>query len=167
MVASGEEWHVLEFGVAFGHGTSWWLRHHDVALIVTWDGFDRFAGLPQSWRQLPAGTYDARGRTPRIRDNRIVWHPGDVEDTMATMDERRIASGRRFVLFDLDLYHPSKIAWEWLRPHLRPGDILYFDEAYDDDERRLLIEDVLPSGSYSRIGGTPLALALEILAIDV
>jgi hypothetical protein len=166
MQSSAEQWHVLEFGVAFGHATSWWLRHHDKSVIASWDGFDRFEGLPQNWRHLPAGTYDAGGQTPKIEDDRIAWHCGDVEDTIAKMDENRIASGRRFVLFDLDLYEPSKIAWDWLRPHLRTGDFLYFDESYDEDERRLIINDVLPAGSYSRIGGTPLALALEIRSLD-
>ena len=164
--SSGEEWHALEFGVAFGHATCWWLRHHDKSVIATWDGFDRFTGLPRSYRHFSTGSFDTGGKTPRINDDRITWHCGDVEETIGKLDESRIASGQRFVLFDLDLYEPSRVAWEWLRPHLQPGDLLYFDEAYDDNERRLLNEDVLPAGSYSRVAGTAHGIALEVSSIS-
>jgi hypothetical protein len=60
------------------------------------------------------------------------------------------------------VYEPSKVAWDWLRPHLRPGDILYFDEAFDADERRLLDDTVLPAGTFDYIGATDMNLALEI-----
>ncbi len=44
----------------------------------------------------------------------------------------------------------------------RRSDPLYFDEAFDADERRLLDESVLPAGDYSFIGATPIALALRV-----
>ena len=99
------------------------------------------------------------------RDKRITWHVGDLEDTIGEMEAEHIASGRRLAYFDLDLYDPSKVAWEWIRPHLRPGDILYFDEAFDADERRLLDESVLPAGSYDYIGATVMNLAIEVRSL--
>jgi hypothetical protein len=165
MSASGERWHVMEFGVAFGYATHWWLSHHDDTVITTWDGFDRFTGLPEQWRALPAGAFDAAGQPPKIDDARIEWHVGDLEDTIKTMDPTRIASGRRLAYFDFDLYHPSKIAWDWLLPHLRAGDILYFDESFDPDERRLLNESVLPAGTYDYIAATELNLAIEVRSL--
>jgi hypothetical protein len=165
MRASEERWHVLEFGVAFGHATEWWLSHHDETIIATWDGFDRFTGLPHAWRDLPAGAFSADGQPPDLDDKRITWHVGDLEDTIGEMEAEHIASGRRLAYFDLDLYDPSKVAWEWIRPHLRPGDILYFDEAFDADERRLLDESVLPAGSYDYIGATVMNLAIEVRSL--
>ncbi len=44
----------------------------------------------------------------------------------------------------------------------RRSDPLYFDEAFDADERRLRDELVLPAGDYSFIGATPIALALRV-----
>jgi len=63
-------------------------------------------------------------------------------------------------------YEPSKVAWDWLSPHLSPGDILYFDEAIDDDERRLLNESIVPSGIFDCIGTTSLQLAIEVQSIN-
>jgi hypothetical protein len=166
MRASTEAWHVMEFGVAFGHATQWWLKHNDDKVIATWDGFDRFTGLPRAWRDLPAGAFSADGLTPAIDDSRIVWHVGDLEKTIEQMDADRIAPGRRLAYFDFDLYEPSKIAWDWIRPHLRPGDILYFDEAFDADERRLLNESVLPAGMYDYVGATLLNLAIEVRSLN-
>ncbi len=165
MCADGDPWHVMEFGVAFGHATYWWLSRFDEAVIATWDGFDRFTGLPRSWRGLPAGAFDAGGHPPPIDDERISWHVGDVEDTIGMMDSGRIAAGHRLAYFDLDLYEPSRVAWDWLLPHLRPGDILYFDEAFDADERRLLDDCVLPAGKYAYVGATVMSLAVQVLFV--
>lgn len=166
MHASNEPWHGMEFGVAFGHATRWWLGHHNESIIATWDGFDRFTGLPRAWRTLPAGAFSANGQSPAIDDRRVTWHVGDIEDTIGQMDADRIASGRRLGYFDFDLYEPSKVAWDWLLPHLRPGDILYFDEAFDADERRLLNESVLPAGTYNYVGATVLNLAIEVRSLN-
>lgn len=165
MRASREPWHVIELGVAFGDATRWWLANVGPEVIASWDGFDRFTGLPRAWRDLPAGAIDAGGTTPDIADDRVTWHVGDFEDTIRMMDAGKIADGRRLIYFDFDIYEPSKVAWDWVKPHLRPGDILYFDEAFDRDERRLLNEDVVPSGSYDPIGATSMQLALEVWSL--
>jgi hypothetical protein len=70
------------------------------------------------------------------------------------------------VLFDLDIFEPSLVAWQHLRGSLRAGDLLYFDEAFDADERRLLNEYVIPSGEYECVGATPTALGLQVLAMN-
>jgi len=166
MRASGEEWHGMEFGVAYGHASHWWLSHHEPTVIATWDGFDRFTGLPRSWRALPAGMFDADGRPPVLDDDRVDWHIGDVEKTIGRVGTGRITPGRRLVYFDLDVYEPSKVVWDWVRPYLQPGDILYFDEAFDADERRLLNESVIPAGTFDYIGATDMSLAIEVRAMN-
>jgi hypothetical protein len=85
-----------------------------------------------------------------------------VEQTLPQLDRNAIASGSRLVLFDLDLYEPTMMAWTWLRPSLSSGDYLYFDEAFDQDERRVLEEAVLPSGEFTYVGGTGHQLLLQI-----
>lgn len=165
MRASGELWHGLEFGVAFGHASYWWLSNHDERVISTWDGYDRFSGLPRPWRELPSGAFNAEGKTPAIDDVRVAWHVGNIEDTIVKLDASRIANGRRLIYFDLDLYEPSKVAWDSVFPYLKPGDILYFDEAFDGDERRLLNDSIMPAGTYDLIGATDMNLAIEVLSI--
>jgi hypothetical protein len=66
------------------------------------------------------------------------------------------------VLFDLDLYEPSAFALQWLGGHLKRGDLLYFDEAYDPWHERRLLDESLDGGHRLRvIGSTGIALMLE------
>jgi hypothetical protein len=157
---SGRVWHGIEFGVAWGYATGWWLERVPASRLVTWDGFDRFTGLPRAWREHEQGTFDAGGIPPAIDDQRLTWHVGDVEDTVGATDPSRFASGGRLVLFDLDLYEPTVAAWMFVEKLIRPGDLLYFDEAMDEDERRVLVDCVLPTRNFEYIGCTSLALAL-------
>ncbi len=46
--------------------------------------------------------------------------------------------------------------------HLRPGDVLYLDEAGLEDERRVLDEIILPSIGCEPVGATPLGLGLVV-----
>jgi hypothetical protein len=155
----------IEFGVAWGYGTGWWLKRLPSSQL-RWDGFDRFTGLPREWRGMRAGSFDAQGKTPPIDDPRVTWHVGDVEDRVGGLHLNRDDPCQLIVLFDLDIFEPTLTAWSHLRGLLRPGDILYFDEAFDSDERRLLVEYVLPSGTYKFVGASPLALAVEVVATD-
>jgi len=154
---------VLEFGVAWGYATEWWLRAvPDQGLV--WHGFDRFTGLPRAWRRLTEGAFDAQGLPPDLDDPRITWHVGDVEDTLGELSMSELSQRPLVVLFDLDLYEPTAAAWRRLEPVLKGGDLIYFDEAMDEDERKVLEELVLPSGRVRYIGSTPSALALEVTA---
>lgn len=149
----------VEFGVAHGYSTAWWLDR--LGPDSTWDGFDRFTGLPRAWRFLPSGEFDNGGVPPTIDDARVTWHVGDISDTVGELGASR--DGRPWlVLFDLDLYEPSKEAWDYIAPLLVPGDVLYFDEAYDRDERHLIERDVLMHLATEAIGWTPMGLALRV-----
>jgi len=152
---------VLEFGVAWGYATEHWLQLL-AGRDVEWHGFDRFTGLPGGWRGMPEGTFDASGNVPAIDDPRVNWHVGDVEDTIGDLDLSSARDAQWMILFDLDLYEPTALAWRVLAPMLKAGDLLYFDEAIDADERRVLDEMVLTDGIYSPIGATTLALGLEV-----
>jgi hypothetical protein len=157
---------VIELGVAWGYATAYWLESLVAERTdLEWHGFDRFTGLPVAWRRFPAGAFAADG-PPRIDDSRVHWHVGDVEDTLGQLDLSAYADHQKLVLFDLDLYGPTALAWKKLVPVLRPGDLLYFDEALDMDERRVLDEEVLPSGTYDHLGSTSLSLALQVTSLS-
>lgn len=156
--------HGIEFGVAWGYLTNWWISRYSSTLIA-WDGFDRFTGLPRKWRNLPSGSFDAGGNTPKINDNRLTWHIGNLE---ATIDELKIIRDRDyaiFIFFDLDIFEPSLVGWEKMCGHLIAGDILYFDEAMDADERRLLNEFVLPSGRFEFVSANWASLAIKVVVM--
>lgn len=151
----------LEFGVAWGYATHWWVQRL-AGRDVTWHGFDRFTGLPRSWREHEAGAFDAGGNPPAIEDPRIRWHVGDVEDTLGAVDLAAARDAQWLILFDLDIYEPTAFAWDAIAPHLRPGDLMYLDEAMDFDERRVLNEMILPTVECEPVGSTSLALALTV-----
>jgi hypothetical protein len=158
---------VWEFGVRAGYATDWWLKRL-TQKDLKWHGFDRFTGLPRDWRNYKAGDMSAGGTPPVIDDARVRWYIGNVEDTLPKLDIRRDPTVQWIVLFDLDLYEPTSLAWKCLQPHLRAGDLLYFDEAFDDDERRVLNESVIGNSKmlFSVVGCTPIALALRVEAVS-
>ncbi|MEI7715375.1 MAG: class I SAM-dependent methyltransferase [Mycobacterium sp.] len=152
---------MLEFGVAHGYATNWWLNR--LGQNVVWHGFDRFTGLPRAWKDFEKGAFSNDGEPPEITDPRVHWHPGDVEDTLNTVDISLHREGAQWmVLFDLDIYEPTAFAWGLIQEHIRPGDIIYFDEAGDDDERKVLDELVLPSIKCEPIAATPVGLGLVV-----
>lgn len=151
---------VLEFGVAWGYTTGWWLKRLSEK-GVSWIGFDLFSGLPKAWRDLDAGHFDAGGLPPNeIVDTRVAWKVGDVSETVLELDLDDLENRKTLILFDLDLFEPTKNVWEHLRHSLKPGDVIYFDEAFDLDERKVLDEFVLREFEVEVIGSTAMALCL-------
>jgi hypothetical protein len=158
----------LEFGVAWGYATRWWLsRLPDAAL--QWHGFDTFTGLPTTWDRAgltiyDAGSFSAQGNTPPIADPRVRWHVGDVGVTVTEIDWNELGERPLFLFLDFDLYEPTRIALEAALPHLKRGDVLYFDEAFDAwNERKAIDELLLPAFEVECLGSTATALALEIV----
>ena len=146
---------VLEFGVAWGYATNYWLSKNGSG-IQLWHGFDCFTGLPRSWRDLDAGAFDAEGSPPNIIDPRVVWHIGDVEEQLPLLT---IDNNSKLILFDLDLFEPTEFAWLHLRKSLNRGDIVYFDEGFDIDERKVIEDYVLQDFQVTVIGITNTAIA--------
>ena len=121
----------IEFGVAFGE-TAHYLAE-TVKLSYTYHGFDTFTGLPGAWRKLPKGAFNTGGVSPSIGLPNFTFHKGLISETISQLDFS--SPGRKVVLFDFDLFEPTLFALEYISDHLRSGDIVYFDEAFDADER--------------------------------
>lgn len=151
-------WRVYEFGVAYGYTTNYWLSSRS-SEIVCWNGFDRFLGLPRPWRDLPMNAFEANGRPPEIEDPRVTWFVGNVEDQLPKV---KIEFGPNLIIFDLDVYEPTEFAWSFLLPHLHPGDLVYFDEAYDSDERRVITDNVQKHFALETVGFTHTAIAFKL-----
>ncbi len=162
---ANNELYGYEFGVAYGYLTNWWLNR--CPSIIKWFGFDTFTGLPEAWLHFDQGAFDAKGKPPEIDDQRISWIIGKVEETFTPETFSELAascsdSGTRIFLFDMDLYQPTRQALDTILPRLKKGDILYFDEAGDLDERRAIMDvcDILRE-TTNLIGYTPMAMALR------
>ena len=167
----------IELGVASGYLTGWWLSPLRESLSIrkySYHGFDSFEGLPAKWKDLEVGAFSTAGKVPSIDNSELRFHIGLVEDTLNVDQAKKIFSkNQTVVFFDLDLFGPSYHAYSVLKPHLKVNDIIYFDEARDADERKLLEMHIMKdfllipiSASYSNvafsIAGSRLKLEMDV-----
>jgi len=115
--------------------------------------------LPRGWRDLKPGTFDAGGDVPALSDNRLEFIVGDVEETVSRV---QIGVETNVLLFDLDLFEPSLFCYRQFSPHLKKGDLLYFDEAFDNDERQIIQNYLNLEFNLKLIGYTHSACAFMI-----
>lgn len=139
----------LEFGVAWGYATKKMLDlFNDNGFQISGEnsnsnvkhlGFDLFSGLPKFFRQYPQG-YFATNDVPQIPGANFV--KGFVQETLKPeiLKLNPKDYDRVVIFFDLDLYEPTKFAMEALRDFVTPGTFIYFDELFDFEERRVLLE---------------------------
>ena len=158
----------LEFGVAGGRATKWW--NATGVPFAAWHGFDTFEGLPVAWKRgditvMAAGEFTpagGAGAVPNLEaDFLYSWHRGLIEDTLPPFDRPDTSL---FVLIDVDLLAPAADVLEWLLAKGKPGDIVYFDEAFDPWDEGLAIRNALAAGLKIRaLGYTGSALLIELL----
>jgi hypothetical protein len=116
----------LEFGVFKGRTTRYWsakLRHPDTRL----HGFDSFIGLPEEWADQDSGKiFNASGEIPVIADPRVRFFKGWFDQVLpqyVVPDHEQL-----ILIMDADLYSSTSYVLRHLRPHIRPGTLIYFDE---------------------------------------
>jgi hypothetical protein len=159
----------LEFGVSEGDATLWWLRSG--VAFAAWHGFDTFEGLPESWDRagvpvMSAGMFAPRrgaGSVPQLTAGfPHRWHRGLIEETLPVFPR---PDAPLFVLIDVDLLAPAAVVLEWLTVNGRPGDLVYFDEAFDPWNEGLALRRALEHGLKVRaLGHTGSCLLVELVA---
>jgi hypothetical protein len=141
---------VLEFGVAEGDATHWWAEHDPG--FRAWHGFDTFSGLPTAWARagvpvMAAGVFmpsNGVGAVPEpVAPYPFTWHTGLIQDTLPSFIR---PEAPLFVLVDVDLLEPTVEILDWLRVNGRPGDIVYFDEAFDPWNEGMALRRAIESG---------------------
>jgi hypothetical protein len=116
----------LEFGVFKGRTTRYWsakLRNPDARL----HGFDSFEGLPEEWADHGKGRiFNASGQVPVIADPRVQFFKGWFNQVLPNyvIPEH----DRLILIMDADLYSSTSYVLHHLRPYIRPGTLIYFDE---------------------------------------
>ena len=105
-------------------------------------GFDTFTGLPDSWREISAGTYSSFGSVPKIKGGNFIV--GKFEDTLPDFfaKKRSLAS---LINFDADLYSSTLCALNYTKNIIDKKTILIFDEflmnkEWEEDEFKALNE---------------------------
>jgi O-methyltransferase len=147
----------LEFGVYKGQSMRSWVSRisHLGSRFV---GFDTFTGLPERWRRSePKGWFNADGITPNMNDTRATFEVGLFQDTLPGFVKRADLSRRLVFNMDADLFTSTFYVLATFAPHLKPGDIFFFDEfscpldeyrAFDDFIRCFHFK-------YEVLGATP------------
>jgi hypothetical protein len=135
----------MEFGVWQGASLREWagLLSHPESLL---HGFDSFEGLPEKWHEYAGkGYFSTDGRLPEIVDPRVQLFPGWFEEVLPHYQP---PPHEVLVLnLDADLYSSTICVLHSLRPWIRPGTYVYFDEFCNrDHELRAFDEFLADSG---------------------
>lgn len=163
-ILNENNWVGFEFGVASGVATKTILKMPYSKNCLRWNGFDTFYGLPTKWGDLPKGAFSTNGTPPRIANTLVRWHIGNIEQTCERIREFDFLDKNFLVIFDFDLYDATKAAWDVIKNYLKPGDIVYFDEAYEADEAKIINEiNSSKRISLRAFGFTTMGIAFEVL----
>ena len=157
------EWVGFEFGVASGDATKTFMRMSYSRNCLQWNGFDTFHGLPSAWGDLPQGAFSTNGKTPKIKNKIVNWHIGLIEDTSSIIPKLKYLEKNFIIIFDFDLYTATKTAWDEISKYLKRGDIIYFDEAYEVDEDRVINEIQNASLKLKILGFTAMGIAFQVI----
>ena len=147
-----------EFGVAFGETARYLTQNTKVHFV--YHGYDTFEGLPKAWRRLPKGAITNHGKLPDIHGNNINFHKGLIQETIDSVDFS--VPGIKCFLFDFDLYEPTLFAYKHVKNQLNPGDIVYFDEAFDSDERVIIENYFLNDFTFKVLGASVFGIAFQL-----
>ena len=115
----------VEFGVAYGESIRYWSRELKNPTSV-FHGFDSFEGLPEEAGPWYKGQFDASGCVPIIDDSRVSFFKGWFDQVLP-----RYCMPAHDVLvinMDADLYSSTIYVLNYLRPYIKPGTLIYFDE---------------------------------------
>jgi hypothetical protein len=109
-------------------------------------GFDSFEGLPEAGAVWSKGEFDVGGNMPQIPDPRVQFHKGwfdQVLPSFAIPDHEVLV-----VNIDADLYSSTIFVLNCLKPHLKPGSFIYFDDMPAiDHEARAIHEYLAETGA--------------------
>lgn len=118
----------LEFGVFDGTSIN------DFAKILKSKkiyGFDSFYGLKEDWTgtDVEQGFFNLNGQMPRVLYN-VELIKGWVQDTLKTFLQTHKPE-INFAHMDLDTYESTKFVLQEIKPYLKRGSILLFNEFYN------------------------------------
>ncbi|SIT09144.1 Macrocin-O-methyltransferase (TylF) [Roseivivax lentus] len=156
-----------EFGVWRGHGVNLFAKQLPDTTI--W-GFDSFEGLEEDWtghaKGGQAGRFTLKGQLPEVAEN-VALVKGWVQDTVPDWLARHPEAQVTFAHLDLDTYTPTRFVLGALRPRLRAGSVVLFDELYGYPGWRhhewKAMQEVLAEDAYRFLAFSEQAVGIEIL----
>ena len=119
----------LEFGVYKGESFAVWVRNNKNPESL-FTGFDTFTGIPEDWGKEKKGSYSASGHLPDIRDSRVRFEVGLIQDTLPGYLSNLQKGVKKVIHIDVDLYNATLFSLIYLQPFIEKGDILIFDDFF-------------------------------------
>lgn len=150
----------LEFGVAGGTSIRWWSEHllHPETRL---HGFDSFEGLPETAGVWTKRQFNTGGQIPVIDDARVQFFRGWFHETLPGYVPP--AHDVLMVNMDADLYSSTIYVLRYLRPHIRKGTFIYFDEInHPEHEQRAFEEFLQESGTSFRLVAADWSMAFSL-----
>ena len=95
-------------------------------------GFDSFYGLKEDWigtAEFEKGYFNLDGKMPQVKNN-VILIKGWVQDTVNNFLKQNNPE-ICFAHMDLDTYESTKFVLSQIKPYLKKGSILLFNEFYN------------------------------------
>lgn len=116
---------ILDLGVYQGASTRTLAGIHPHKTI---HGFDSFEGLPEDWGHHGKGSFgEVKGALPNVPDN-VELHKGWFDDTLPGWLAQHNEQPISLLRVDCDLYSSTRKVLTVLRPLIRSGTWILFDE---------------------------------------
>ena len=159
----------VEFGVATGAGCRLFAKFLGPR-GKHMHGFDSFVGLEEDWtgwhNGRAAGAFSQQGELPKVPDN-VTLVPGWIQDTLPGYLSDTGDYPFSFIHMDMDTYTPTLHALELVKPRLRAGSVILFDELYGYPGWRhheyKALEEVLDRDDYRFISFSNESVAIEMV----
>jgi len=130
----------MEFGVAHGGSMQYWSKMLKNPQSL-FHGFDSFEGLPQAGGRWVKGEFGTAGQVPVFEGERGQFFKGWFQDVLPKYS---VPPHDVLVMnLDADLYSSTIYVLKHMRPHIRKGTFVYFDEIhYAEHEQQAFDEFV-------------------------
>ena len=127
-----KEGFIFEFGVYKAKSINYFaeklVEKNDHRIVY---GFDSFEGFSEEWsgvnNQYDRKVFNQDGLMPDVKSN-VVLIPGFIENTLKKFVIEKSLKEVAFIHIDTDTYSPAKHVLSTLKPYLKSGSIILFDE---------------------------------------
>jgi hypothetical protein len=132
-------------------------------------GFDSFEGLKEDWLThvfFPKGALSLNKKIPKVLNN-VNLIKGNIQDTLEQFLSSRSNKKILFAHMDMDTYASTKYALNKIKPFLKKGAVILFDEFYgypnwQQEEYKAFIE-VFNENEYKYIAFCESEVVIEIV----
>ena len=123
---------LAEFGVFKGKSINFFakklIEQNDIRTIY---GFDSFEGFSEEWSGVDKiygeKFHDQKGKLPEVEKN-VKLIPGFIETSLEKYLSQNEIKNVSFIHIDTDTYSPAKVILTLLKPFIKKGTIILFDE---------------------------------------